>query len=271
MLRSKESSQKKTIEEYLKYLSEIIHLKMFFTWNWLKKHPEENIKDVLRERVSIYYKTNIRTELSGPQRIDFEDLEWLGYEKQIEDLFVKHINNPEAFENEASEVFRSTIEERAHFDFASQSYTNGFQCGSLRYDLMEEGKDYEIIGFHIANAIQPLSIFNDPKYLPKCFLMLMDETEKRYNSKFLQTTTWLNSLPRWLEIFPEEWQENLSEPDKNIKGHNGFWGQFINARGTFNFKYANILRKTTYFPFYPRKSNCSFKEMRKHLKHRYNL
>ena len=259
----------KTIEEHREYLFEIVRLKLFFLWNWLKEHPEETVQKVLRERVDIYRKTSVNTGLLNPTELHTETPEWLGYEKAVEELYCKHNNDEAAFEAAAFEVFQPSIEERLPKDFADTSGTAGYQCGSLQYNLMEEGKIHLTIGFHIANAIQPHSIFEDPQYLPRCFVELMNETEKRYSSRILSTGTWLNSLPRWLEIFPEEWQENLSEPHEDVQWHYGYWGQFITARGTFNYKYAKILRLTGKLPFYHRSSHCSFANMRRHLKDKY--
>ena len=53
----------------------------------------------------------------------------------------------------------------------------------------------------------------------------------------------------------------MTEPTMGM----GFWGQFVNARGTFNEKHARILRDTGRFPFWPRASWCTFDQLRDHL------
>jgi hypothetical protein len=261
----------KTIEEHREYIYRIVHLKLFFLWNWLKSHPEETLPEVLRERVDIYRKTAVNTELLNPKNFHFDNPEWLEYERRLEKLFEKYNDDVQAFEDNAFEVFRPTLDERLPKDFADKSGTAGYQCGSLRYNLMEEGKIHKTIGFHIANAVQPHSIFEDPQYLPRCFVRLMDETAERYGSNRLATGTWLNSLPKWLELFPQEWLDNMSEENTDVKWHYGFWGQFITARGTFNYKYGKILRETGRLPFYIRQSECSFTAMRKHLKSNFGV
>lgn len=261
----------KTIEEHREYIHQIVHLKLFFIWNWLKYHPDELLSEVLRERVDIYRKTAVNTELLNPKNLHFDNPEWLEYERRLEELFDKYNDDVQAFENSAFEVFRPTLEERLPKDFADETGTAGYQCGSLRYDLVEEGKIHETTNFHIANAVQPHSIFEDPQYLPRCFADLMNETAERYGSSRLSTGTWLNSLPKWLELFPQEWLDNMSEADTDVKWHYGFWGQFITARGTFNYKYGKILRETGRLPFYMRRSNCSFESMKKHLKSNFGV
>ena len=99
-----------------------------------------------------------------------------------------------------------------------------------------------------------------------CSSDLMDVAEERFKASRISTGTWLNSVPKWLALFPQEWQDNLSEPDTDIRWHYGFWGQFINSRGCFNAKAAAKLRETGKIPYLRRSSSCSIRAMREHLK-----
>jgi hypothetical protein len=261
----------KTIEEHREYLYEIVKLKLFFLLNWLQEHPDETLSDVLRNRIDIYRKTAVNSGLLNPTELRFEAPEWLAMEHQLTDVYKQFKNDPEEFEKKSFEIFKDSIDARLEADFQDDSALKNYQCGSLRYNEYEDGEVQETIGFHIANALQPHSIFEDPEYLPRCFVDLMDQTAKKYGSTRLSTRTWLNSLPRWLELFPAEWQENLQPPVEDVQWHYGFWGQFITARGTFNYKYGKILRETGKLPFYPKYSECSFSAMRKHLKEKYGV
>ena len=119
--------------------------------------------------------------------------------------------------------------------------------------------------FHIVNTVAPYSFFDDPEYLGRCFRALLDVAEKLCGAKALTTRTWLNSYPRWLAYFPGEWERNLSEPNRDIQWHAGFWGQFITARGTFSYRRAEVLRRTGEFPYLPRGSFVSIEAMRRKL------
>ena len=229
------------------------------------------MSSVLRNRVDIYRKTAVNTGMLNPGTQHFDCPKWLSYEQELQKLYEEYKHDAPAFENEGFEIFRATLDKRLSKDFADRSGIAGYQCGSLRYNLMEEGKIHETIGFHIANALQPESFFDEPKYLPECFMKLMRDTAKRYGSTRLSTGTWLNSLPKWLELFPREWLDNLSAENTDVQWHYGFWGQFITARGTFNSKYGKIMRETGKLPFYPRTSNCSFKAMKEHLKEKFGV
>ena len=139
-----------------------------------------------------------------------------------------------------------------------------YQCGSLKYDKPEAQSPNEV-ALHIGNAVSPASIFADPIYLPHCLLDLMRQAEDQYGVDTLKTHTWLNSLPRWLELFPEQWQANLQPIETDVQWHYGFWGQFISAKGALNHRYALQLRQTGQMPFYPRGAKCSFYALRAHL------
>ena len=93
----------------------------------------------------------------------------------------------------------------------------------------------------------------------------MDKCGEEFSVDKIATSTWLNSYPRWLELFPLEWMANMGPHMTDIKNGFGWWGQFVNARGAFNHKHAQRFRETGQLPFLPRRSWCSFESLRKHL------
>jgi len=252
----------KSLQEHREYLHEIVKLMLFFTWRWKAAHLEEPLRDILRKRVDIYRKTSVNTGPLNPAELRFDSPEWLNLEAELEAAHQKFRTDPNGFERRGFDIFKVTIDERLERDFNDRSGLAGYQCGSLRFDEHEGKDEVPVIGFHIANARAPSSIFDDPAYLPRCFMDLMDQTERKYHSSRLGTSTWLNSAPRWLELFPQEWLDNLGPESKDVQWHYGFWGQFISSRGTLNHKAAEHLRRTGELLFYPRKSNCSFAAMR---------
>ncbi len=140
-------------------------------------------------------------------------------------------------------------------------------AGSLKYDTPNPKRAPTVCVFHIANAVAPDSIFTDPMYLPRCFLELMDRSGREYGYDTLATHTWLNDEPRWLRLFPEEWQRNLDDPpaDAVPAWHFGYWGQLVTARGTFNAKAGAFVREHGRLRYRMRGSRCSFRAMREHL------
>lgn len=258
--------QPKTLEEHREYLHDIVRLKLFWMHAYLNAHPEETFSSVLRNRVDIYRKTDANPEGLNPETCHFDGEEWLRMEHASERVFQKTRTSRAAFEEEAFRVFQPSIDARAERDFLDRSGLAGYQCGSLRHNLeLNADSSVPTLGFHIANAIAPHSIFEKKSYLKNCLILLCDAAEILFGAEAVSTCTWLNELPRWLEYFPEEWRKNMGGPLKSVQWHYGFWGQFISARGAFHHKHGDFLRRTGKFPCYPRASFCSIDSLRRHL------
>ena len=256
----------KTIEEHRNYLYEVVKLKLFFLHRWMAEHPDEKFEFVLQNRVDIYRKTSANRELLNPVNLYFNESPWLEMEQQAAELYQRYSNDAVKFEAEAFEVFKPSLDERLEKDYLDRSGLAGYQCGSLRHELKTGTIENEkSMGFHIANAVAPHSIFEDPQYLKDCLLQLCNKAETEYNATIISTGTWLNQLDNWLQYFPEEWHRNMGEPNTNVFWHYGFCGQFISARGTYNKKYGDYLRNTGKFPHYPCFSYCHINAIREHL------
>lgn len=252
-----------TLEEHRDYLHKIVHLKLFFLHQWLEEHPTETFREVIRTRVDIYRKTNANPQTLNPSECFFDAAPWMTMENAAYECYRQNQNNRAAFEQQAFEVFRPSLDARCERDFRDQARLAHYQCGSLRYETALSN-DGVTVGFHIANAICPNSIFEDPAYLPQCFARLLDAVEAM-GARKIATSTWLNANLHWLSLFPPEWINHLSGPNTNVQWHYGFWGQFISARHGFNEKHGNYLRTTGEFPFYPRYSTCGTESMRKSI------
>lgn len=256
----------KTFEEHLEYLRETVKLKFWFLREWLEEHPEENFSGVIRKRIDILRKTDLYTPEIPEASEYFKTPQWLCLEKKAEEVYekAKGLPGPD-YENALLSVFSENIDAGAENSFKNFAPGKNCKCGSLTYHSPSEDSP-SVIAAHIANALCPASIFDDRLYLPHCLNELMDKSEAEFGVSILHCGSWLNSHPRWTELFPQEWQDNMSGPDKNIQWHFGFWGQFITARGTFHWKNAEKFRKSGKMPFAFRTSDCSFKNLREHLK-----
>jgi hypothetical protein len=256
----------KTFEEHLRYLRQIVKLKLWFAGNWLSNHPEEDLSFVLRWRVDIYRKTVFWRSSGFPTSADFKVPAWLALEQQVQAFYeeMRHDLDPAGFERKAFAVVWGAVEANALYDLKVSLADKGFQCGSLGY-TPPSTTNPGLVSFHITNALQPCSIFSDRAYLPRCLLCVMDKAEAEYGASSLATGSWLNSYPRWLELFPQEYLDNMEPEEEQIWCGLGYWGQFLTARGTFDTQRGRLLRETGRLP-YPRKySRCSFEAMRLHL------
>lgn len=254
----------KTFDEHRAYLHQIVWLKLWFVWHWLRAHPEETFSRVLRERIDIYRKLDLNAGGLNPAEINWEDSRWLALEAEAERLYLMHRHDASSmrFESEAFEVFRAELDAGARRHWEDRSGVSPYTHGSIRFDGPADGSHRVFI--HIANTLSPASIFDDPAYLPQCLLDTMDRAEA-LGATELETFTWLNSYPRWLALFPACWQAHMGAPEGNILWHYGFWGQFVTSRGTFHARRAQQLRETGQFPYLPRVSWCTFAELRAHL------
>ncbi|MFH0922407.1 MAG: hypothetical protein V1913_18835, partial [Fibrobacterota bacterium] len=200
-----------------------------------------------------------------------EPAEWLNIVDLLEQSYnsARNRNDFSSFENYAMKTLIPLIKDRGGRDVedlkAGTDY-KGYQCGSLKYNLCADHDNPKRIGFHIANACFPGSIFDDKTYLPACFIVLLDHCEAKFGISEIGTASWLNSHPKWNNLFPDEWKKNMGTPTEDVLWSYGWWGQFINSRKTFNHKLAEQFKTTGKMPYLRRYSWCRTAEMRKYLK-----
>ncbi|NRA38461.1 MAG: hypothetical protein HRU15_10000 [Planctomycetes bacterium] len=260
----------KTYEEHLDYLLQMLRLKSWFLWDWLKKHPEEPFADCIRNRVDIYRKTNINSDDYNPRKINFDDPQWLQLEHKAAALYddCKHRNSADEFEDSCFALFKDTVVQRSQRDYDCPAYVQQFKCGSLNFDP-PSAEAADRVFMHIANALQPRSFFDDPLHLPTCLMDLMQQAEEQHQVQIVYTNTWVNQHAKWQALFPQSWQDHMKPADENILWHYGFWGQFISARGCFNTALGKKFCATGNMPFLPQESWIDFTELRTHLNKHY--
>jgi hypothetical protein len=259
-----------TAEELLDYLVSSTRLMLWFARDWKRKNPGEPFADTIRQRTDIFRRTSLHEDHADGSAANKDNLEkWEEVVGMIAAIHEETLAAPDSSEFED----RVTVELMPYFrgridrdlrDYGNRVDVRNYQCGSLRYNL-EPAEDGKRIGFHIANACYPESPFADPAYFPRCFLELFTQVEEKFGVTEIGTGTWLNSHPRWLALFPRAWHENLSQPGVDVRGHYGFWGQFITARKTFNHKLGKQMRATGEFPYATRSSWCLIADLRRHL------
>lgn len=258
----------KSLDEHRDYLYDIVRLKLWFLWYWLQNHENETFRETIRNRVDIFRKTDMNSGTMNPTSVDFDNPFWEEVEDQLYKIYRKHkgVDSVFSFESEAFSVLKPRIDSRVYRDYMERPYFEDYNCGSLHY---EEPKDDhpERVFFHIANSISPKSIFDDESHLPQCLIKLMEKSSLEFKANNLCTESWLNSHPRWITYFPEEWRSNMSAEITDIQWHYGFWGQFVTKRGTFNKRLGSYMRETGRFPYLPRYSWCRFNSLRNHLSH----
>lgn len=256
-----------TLEEHREYLYEIVKLKLFYLHLSLTEiHPEESFSQAIRNRVDIYRKTDANPLLHTPNKLFFDAPAWMNMESAAEEIFKQYSADTDSdramFEQKAFEVFRPSLDARCRRDWLDDSVLANYQCGSLKHDPVLKG---ETLNFHIANAVRPNSIFDDPLYMPRCFRALLRVAKEKFHAKYIYTGTWLNSCEKWLALFPPVWREHIENENHNVGWHYGFWGQFINAKGTYAKKTGDYLREHKAFRYWPKGSYILVDEMNEHI------
>lgn len=257
--------QPKSLEEHCHYIEQFSRLSLFAAKkHFAEKKPELSLGDVLKNHTPLL-----------SHCLNYTAAMWESNEVCLRVLAradaLAHLS-PEEFEEEMWRFIAPDALERAKAAYPEVVGVKApphWNCGSLRYDPPRTDRPEGWITFHIANAVGPSSIFADREYFALCFMLLMKETQIRYNGSELTTGTWLNEHKTFLSYFPQEYHDNIAprtEEKPVPMWHFGWWGQVISGRGTINPKTEAFVRKNGYLPRACRSSHCSFESMRKHLK-----
>ena len=241
----------KSLEEHLQFADDCFTFSMRFVWDQQRRHPEMSRKELMGLTLFHYLLRQVPTEPPDKDPLEFELAELADQVERMEDM----------------EILRQPVIDRVREIYPN---TLGPQCifepgRCLRFDRPHYDLPGKWCTFHIYNAKAPESILDDKAYMADNFRYIMDEGEKKFGYDHLYTFTWLNSLPQWLEFFPQEWHDNRGFPYPGIVGNLGCLGQLLNCRGNLNHKNADYLLETGTLKYARRASFCSFDAMRKHL------
>ena len=262
----------KTLEEHCKYVEGFARVSFFFARKWLMpKFPEKKPGELIRDHTPLLYHG-----LNYPPAAQSENPECQKILSRADDLAGLE---PEEFEETMWNEIRDLAAKRAELNYPNAVGVKApasWNCGSLKYDPPFEHPNLDPgqVTFHIANAVGPKSIFDDPDYLPHCFLLLMKEAQFRFGCHTLFTSTWLNERQAFLNCFPQEWRRNMSpRPEEHPvpRWHFGWWGQLVTGRGTINPKAEKFVRENGYLKYCCLASHCSFENMRKHLREKFSI
>ena len=254
----------KTQEEHFEYMKQLARVSFYFARKWLVlRFPGRNLGELIRDYTPILYHG-----LNYLPAIWDTDPDC----RRIMDCADRLANlAPEDFEERMWNEIRTLTEKRAEMNYPTAvgvAAPASWNCGSLKYDPPSGKKPEGWVTFHIANAVGPNSIFDDPEYLAYCFLLLMKESEFRFGVNVLYTSTWLNDRAVFIRFFPQEWQDNMSpRPEEKPvpRWHFGWWGQLVTSRGTINPKAERFVRENGFLRYACRESHCSFENMRRHI------
>lgn len=240
-------AEKKTLEEHREYLKEMIRLSLWFAADWKNKNPKEDFIHIIEERTNL---VNM-TDFNPAALFDYPTYKKEGGWPEVREKLCK-INEetpePWDFEERAYCFIEPFTGKRAEMDLEDLNSGNMFfqyENSCFRYDVTQKG---EYLEFHIANSLYPNSFLADKKFFFSRMKDMILDAEK-YGFKGITTNTWLNELPAWQKMFPQEWRESVTDIKRDIDWALGYWGQFLTARQTYNSRLGEKLRSTGIFPY----------------------
>jgi hypothetical protein len=122
----------------------------------------------------------------------------------------------------------------------------------------------EKLSLHFTNTMDPDSPLRHPAQLRAGLGRLL--TEARECCPELSEVycgSWLNSVPRFAELFPASWLAGAEAPPP--AGHGGWWGQFTDRTGALHEENARYLRQTGNFRFPCLRCTCLLDDLQRHL------
>lgn len=256
----------KTLEEHKLYVKRFAGVSFFFARKHLApRFPDKSLGELIKDHTPLLYHG-----LNYAPALWTTDPECLHILAKADEYASLEAGD---FEEKMWQETAGLAEKRAELNYPAAVGVKApasWNCGSLKYDHPQEHPDLpeDWIVFHIANAVGPQSIFADPGYLPRCFMLLLKETQVRFNSQVLYTSTWLNGREEFLRNFPQEWRDNLEKNNDPLPvpaWHFGWWGQLVTGRGTINPNAEKFVRENGRLRYACCKSHCSYKNMIGHL------
>jgi hypothetical protein len=138
-------------------------------------------------------------------------------------------------------------------------YRKAAPCGGFTHDV---GGDR--LTLHFTNTFDPDTPFRHLPELRRGLARLLSEARAQQPGLLVAYCgTWLNSVPRFADLFPAAWRANAETAPP--AGHSGWWGQFTDRTGALHRENAAYLRQNGTFRFPHLRCACSAADLERHL------
>lgn len=167
--------------------------------------------------------------------------EWLEIKKEL----VLLIDNCES-----SESAINLLEEKGLnllFPFFKSRFISGYTFPEqpFHHFWYTTHNNNELLAVHFINANMPNSLFSDMKVVATYLLKTIEDAITHFPEiKIVECGTWVNNVSHFLELWPESYKNNRNNWKYSGGFGPGWWGQYLTARGNFNFKAAQVLRES---------------------------
>ncbi len=241
--------ERKNSDEHYELLQELVKLSLWFSADWKYKHPEEPLWEILKNRTFLFAAVDANSV--GLFDVPQMDGYWFSLLQSIL-LAYKPNMSPDDFQQAGWELLLPFVGGRTARDLADLHHHRAFDCYGNSCFTHGEVMKGELLEFHIANTLYPDSIFRHPDYMESCLDQLIQDA-KEGGASGVTTTTWLNEVDRWVNIFPDTWKNSLSEPITDVGWHLGFWGQCLTSRHCFSSVAGDYFREHGRFRYMMRR------------------
>ena len=242
------------------YVQEFTRLSLWYA----NKRLQENLgdlNDTVNVRVNLYRNTSLYDGENRPAS-GYDDAEWNRIVEKLGEVFDRYGNDSESVETRGLEVLWPLMEARIR-ELGNEQPGPGdrsYECWN--HDYRHDG----LLSLHIANVYQPKSPFSDMlvQFAASLIRLLRDSQVRRPEVKVVRCGSWMNSAPRFRNLFPEVWAQS-AEMKTEIRYTMGTWGQFMDRRGDFHDKNGMSFRLTGQLPFHSSLCSCEIDRVLDHL------
>ena len=215
--------------------------------------------DIVNKQVNIYRNTVFYDGKRHPSR-DPVGKEWDGLVWKLEGLLDAR---PSRFEADGLQLLWPHMEARLRQSEkkSREPPERPYECWS--HDYRTEGR----VGIHIDNVYRPRSPLSDMRvpFAASLIRLLEDSQRNRPDAKIVSCGSWMNSTPRFADLFPPGWPISaVGRPE--IDYTMGHWGQFEDRKGDYHLRNRDHFRNTGELPFSAAQCKAPIDEVLEHVR-----
>ncbi len=241
--------ERKNDNDHYELLQELVKLSLWFGAHWKHTHSEEPLWKILKDRTFLFAAVDPNRESLFD--VPHMDSYWFPLLQKVLLAYNPQMN-PDDFEQVGWNLLAPFVGGRTARDLSELHNHKTFECYGNSCFAHGEVVKGELLEFHIANTLYPDSLFRHPDYVESCLHKLIQDA-KEGGAIGITTTTWLNEVDRWVDMFPSSWKRSLSEPITDVGWHLGFWGQCLTSRQCFSFGSGDFFREHGHFRYMMRR------------------
>lgn len=194
-----------------------------------------------------------------------EEPAWQALQQRLLAACRRHGEDPDtgALEESFLQDVRGFVDDRYLAEVLYARYQENYHQATPYYGFTHD-VDGARLTLHFTNTVDPDSPLRHLPELRAGLQRLLAEARERHPElTFAYCGSWLNSVPRFTDLFPPAWLQ--SAEDSPPAGHGGWWGQFTDRTGALHQENAQYLRQTGEFRFPFRRCTCALDDLQRHL------